>query len=96
MMTKKRRKKAEYSECTLNKCHYLLLFVLLKQKESSSLRRATERPTCVTQPRREGDGMGFSGKPQISQATSRNPNGGCLLPGTYEIILCVDFIETTG
>lgn len=27
---------------------------------------------------------------------SRDPNAGCLLPGTYEIILCVDVIETTG
>uniref|UniRef100_A0A8D2ZHE8 Crossover junction endonuclease MUS81 n=1 Tax=Scophthalmus maximus TaxID=52904 RepID=A0A8D2ZHE8_SCOMX len=28
--------------------------------------------------------------------TSRKPNAGLLLPGTYEIVLCVDFIETTG
>ncbi|XP_029382452.1 structure-specific endonuclease subunit MUS81 [Echeneis naucrates] len=31
-----------------------------------------------------------------SQTTNRKPNEGCLLPGTYEILLCVDFIETTG
>ncbi|KAG7218664.1 hypothetical protein INR49_019788 [Caranx melampygus] len=31
-----------------------------------------------------------------SQRTSRNTNGDRLLPGTYDIILCVDFIETTG
>ncbi|XP_008286978.1 crossover junction endonuclease MUS81 isoform X2 [Stegastes partitus] len=37
-----------------------------------------------------------SEKPQSSQTTSRHQGGGCLLPGTYEIILCVDFIETTG
>lgn len=44
----------------------------------------------------EADGMGSPGRAQISQARSRNPNAGCLLPGTYEIILCIDFIETTG
>uniref|UniRef100_A0A3Q1FMG3 Crossover junction endonuclease MUS81 n=1 Tax=Acanthochromis polyacanthus TaxID=80966 RepID=A0A3Q1FMG3_9TELE len=42
------------------------------------------------------DALCTSEKPQKSQTTSRNPSGGCLLPGTYEIILCVDFIETTG
>ncbi|TWW63577.1 crossover junction endonuclease MUS81 [Takifugu flavidus] len=31
-----------------------------------------------------------------SQGTSGKPSAGCLLPGTYEIILCVDVIETTG
>lgn len=31
-----------------------------------------------------------------SQGTSGKPSVGCLLPGTYEIILCVDVIETTG
>ncbi|XP_038586653.1 crossover junction endonuclease MUS81 isoform X1 [Micropterus salmoides] len=55
-----------------------------------------ERPPCAAQPSSAADGTGFSGNPQNSQATSRKPNGGCLLPGTYEIILCVDFIETTG
>uniref|UniRef100_A0A673AE11 Crossover junction endonuclease MUS81 n=1 Tax=Sphaeramia orbicularis TaxID=375764 RepID=A0A673AE11_9TELE len=35
-----------------------------------------------------------SSKPQDSQ--SRRPDAGRLLPGTYQIILCVDFIETTG
>ncbi|XP_042256894.1 crossover junction endonuclease MUS81 [Thunnus maccoyii] len=55
-----------------------------------------ETPAGVVQPRKEADEMGFSGKSQNSQAVSRKPNGACLLPGTYEIILCVDFIETTG
>lgn len=50
-----------------------------------------ERLTCVAQS--AADGMGISGKPQ---AASRKPNPAYLLPGTYEIILCVDFIETTG
>lgn len=31
-----------------------------------------------------------------SEGTSLKPNAGCLLPGTYEIILCIDVIETTG
>lgn len=44
----------------------------------------------------EADGMVLPGRAQISQARSRNPNAWSLLPGTYEIILCVDFIETTG
>ncbi|KAE8279298.1 Crossover junction endonuclease MUS81 [Larimichthys crocea] len=48
-----------------------------------------ERLTCVAQS--AADGMGISGKPQ---AASRKPNPAYLLPGTYEIILCVDFIET--
>ncbi|XP_044038846.1 crossover junction endonuclease MUS81 [Siniperca chuatsi] len=66
-----------------------------EEKEEDRIHPA-EKPTCVAQPRSEIDGMGFSGKPQNSQAMSRKLNGGCLLPGTYEIILCVDFIETTG
>ncbi|XP_033507740.2 structure-specific endonuclease subunit MUS81 isoform X1 [Epinephelus lanceolatus] len=56
----------------------------------------TENPPCAAQPRTEVDGTSFSGKSKDSQATSRKPNAGCLLPGTYDIILCVDFIETTG
>ncbi|TKS93014.1 Crossover junction endonuclease MUS81 [Collichthys lucidus] len=50
-----------------------------------------ERLTCVAHS--AADGMGVSGKPR---AASRNLNPAYLLPGTYEIILCVDFIETTG
>uniref|UniRef100_A0A4W6C866 Crossover junction endonuclease MUS81 n=1 Tax=Lates calcarifer TaxID=8187 RepID=A0A4W6C866_LATCA len=41
-------------------------------------------------------GSDVDGTESDSQTTSRKTNGGCLLPGTYEIILCVDFIETTG
>lgn len=98
MMTRKRRKKTEYSECTFNNCFKSSpshLF-LLEQNESCCLHSPTEKPTCAAQPRSEIDGIGFSGKLQNSQATSKKPNAGCLLPGTYEIILCVDFIETTG
>ncbi|KAM9335655.1 crossover junction endonuclease MUS81 [Symphorus nematophorus] len=65
------------------------------EKEQERIRPA-EGLTCVQQQRSEADGMGLSGKPQNSLATSRKPNAGCLLPGTYEILLCVDFIETTG
>ncbi|KAJ4947284.1 hypothetical protein JOQ06_009320 [Pogonophryne albipinna] len=55
----------------------------------------TERPTSsASQPRVLVPGMFFSGKPQ--NVPSRNPNSWSLLPGSYEIILCVDFIETTG
>ncbi|XP_063757299.1 crossover junction endonuclease MUS81 isoform X2 [Eleginops maclovinus] len=50
--------------------------------------------TCAAQPRSVVPGMFFSGKPQ--NVPSRNPNSWSLLPGSYEIILCVDFIETTG
>ncbi|XP_022616887.1 crossover junction endonuclease MUS81 [Seriola dumerili] len=57
-----------------------------KEKEEERI-----QPTCVSQPGREVDVVGLD-----SQATSRKANGGCLLPGSYEIILCVDFIETTG
>lgn len=42
----------------------------------------------------EADNLTDNGK--NSQGTSGKPSVGCLLPGTYEIILCVDVIETTG
>lgn len=38
----------------------------------------------------------LTNKGEDSQGISRKPNADCLLPGTYEIILCVDVIETTG
>ncbi|TDG99539.1 hypothetical protein EPR50_G00194730 [Perca flavescens] len=66
-----------------------------EEKEEDRL-HPTERPTCEASPRRDVDGMGLSENPQNSHATSRKFNAACLLPGTYEIILCVDFIETTG
>ncbi|XP_054457570.1 crossover junction endonuclease MUS81 [Anoplopoma fimbria] len=66
-----------------------------EEKEEDRI-HAAERPACVAQQRSEVDGTGFSGKPTNSLATSRKTNAGCLLPGAYEIILCVDFIETTG
>ncbi|CAF94056.1 unnamed protein product, partial [Tetraodon nigroviridis] len=38
----------------------------------------------------------LTNKGESSQGISGKPNTDCLLPGTYEIILCVDVIETTG
>uniref|UniRef100_A0A3Q4M2F3 Crossover junction endonuclease MUS81 n=1 Tax=Neolamprologus brichardi TaxID=32507 RepID=A0A3Q4M2F3_NEOBR len=58
-----------------------------------------ERQPTVTEVSCNVDDVHSSGKPQNSQTTmttSRKPNAECLLPGTYEIMLCVDFIETTG
>ncbi|XP_071767404.2 structure-specific endonuclease subunit MUS81 [Centroberyx gerrardi] len=67
-----------------------------EEEEEEERIHPTERPAGVAQTRSEADGVSCSGKPQASQAASRRPNAGCLLPGAYEIILCVDFIETTG
>ncbi|XP_053199780.1 crossover junction endonuclease MUS81 [Scomber japonicus] len=64
-------------------------------EEQDKIHPAEERPVCVAQPRSE-DQVVSSGKHQDSQATSGKSNGARLLPGTYEILLCVDFIETTG
>lgn len=50
-----------------------------------------EMQSCVGVPRSEAEGL--IEKAQSSKEANRK---GCLLPGTYEIILCVDFIETTG
>nr|XP_033962358.1 crossover junction endonuclease MUS81 isoform X3 [Pseudochaenichthys georgianus] len=63
-----------------------------EEKEEERI-QATERPTSsASQPRVLVPGMFFSGKPQ--NVPSRK--SWSLLPGSYEIILCVDFIETTG
>ncbi|KAJ4924939.1 hypothetical protein JOQ06_003887 [Pogonophryne albipinna] len=65
-----------------------------EEKEEERI-QPTERPTSsASQPRVLVPAMFFSGKPQ--NVPSRNPNSWSLLPGSYEIILCVDFIETTG
>lgn len=53
-------------------------------------------PAAGAQRRTEADGTVPPGRAQTGQTTGRNPNAGDLLPGTYDIILCVDFIETTG
>ncbi|XP_068443998.1 crossover junction endonuclease MUS81 [Clinocottus analis] len=49
--------------------------------------QSAERPAGVALQRKEVDG---------TQAASAKPTAPCLLPGAYDIILCVDFIETTG
>ncbi|XP_068611765.1 crossover junction endonuclease MUS81 [Brachionichthys hirsutus] len=46
--------------------------------------------------RSEAGGASPSTEPRNLQAASRGRNAGRLLPGTYEILLCIDFIETTG
>ncbi|XP_034412714.1 crossover junction endonuclease MUS81 isoform X2 [Cyclopterus lumpus] len=51
-----------------------------------------ERPPGAAQQRREDEGV----KPPNSQAASAKRSAARLLPGAYDIILCVDFIETTG
>lgn len=43
----------------------------------------------------DDDDVCLSVKPQSSHTGSRN-NAERLLPGSYDIVLCVDFIETTG
>ena len=64
-----------------------------EKEDSNSL---TKRAACVTQPMNDEGRMCSSANPQNSQATGKKLNGEHLLPGNYEIILCVDFIETTG
>ncbi|KAF7655447.1 hypothetical protein LDENG_00055940 [Lucifuga dentata] len=54
-----------------------------EEEEEEDRIQPTARPSHVAQP-------------SSSQPTSRKTNGGFLLPGTYDILLCVDFIETTG
>ncbi|XP_031613791.1 crossover junction endonuclease MUS81 isoform X1 [Oreochromis aureus] len=69
-----------------------------EEEEEENRIHPTERRAAITQVSCNVDDVRSSGKPQNSQATttSRKPNAECLLPGTYEIMLCVDFIETTG
>ncbi|XP_064787103.1 crossover junction endonuclease MUS81 isoform X2 [Oncorhynchus masou masou] len=49
----------------------------------------------VAQRGSEVPGVQSSEKPQAAETKTR-PAGGCLYPGSYDIVLCVDFIETTG
>ncbi|KAM9717343.1 crossover junction endonuclease MUS81 isoform 2-T2 [Menidia menidia] len=60
-----------------------------KEEDANSL---TESAACVNDEGRTRS----SGDLQESQTTRTKPSGECLLPGNYDIILCVDFIETTG
>ncbi|XP_062239425.1 crossover junction endonuclease MUS81 isoform X1 [Platichthys flesus] len=59
-----------------------------EEEEKEDRTHPTERPPGVSQ----ADADVMRSDPQ----TSRKRNGGSLLPGTYDILLCVDFIETTG
>uniref|UniRef100_A0A8C4Z9M0 Crossover junction endonuclease MUS81 n=1 Tax=Gadus morhua TaxID=8049 RepID=A0A8C4Z9M0_GADMO len=54
------------------------------------------RPAWESQTRGEAAGPSVSGEAQASEPSGGRPSGGRLLPGDYDIILCVDFIETTG
>uniref|UniRef100_A0A667Z2D9 Crossover junction endonuclease MUS81 n=1 Tax=Myripristis murdjan TaxID=586833 RepID=A0A667Z2D9_9TELE len=64
--------------------------------KSICLISSKNRLVSVAPLRTDAGGTSCSGKPQAPPAASRRPNGERLLPGNYEIILCVDFIETTG
>lgn len=60
--------------------------------ESSSRHSLKERLTCA----RDTDVASSKGEDQMTAAVSRQPSAGRLPPGSYDIVLCVDFIETTG
>lgn len=65
------------------------------EKVMEKKKKKPNQPACVVQDRSEVAGVGVSGKAQASDTRSR-PAGASLPPGSYDIILCVDFIETTG
>ncbi|XP_041635552.1 crossover junction endonuclease MUS81 [Cheilinus undulatus] len=68
-----------------------------EEEKEDDREHPAEKLARVSQPRSEVNVTSSSGKPQNSQPTGgRKLSGVCLLPGTYEILLCVDFIETTG
>lgn len=60
--------------------------------ESSSRHSLKERLACA----RDTDVASSIGEDQMTAAVSRKPSAGRLPPGSYDIVLCVDFIETTG
>lgn len=60
------------------------------EEESETRAHSTEKPSAVSETRREEN------KSQAQESSSRKASAQCLLPGHYEIVLCVDFIETTG
>ncbi|XP_074554984.1 crossover junction endonuclease MUS81 [Halichoeres trimaculatus] len=69
------------------------------EEEEKEIDRApsAERLESVSQPRSDAEGTSSAGRPPSSQGTGGGKStGGRLLPGEYEITLCVDFIETTG
>ena len=66
-----------------------------EEEEVVENKKRPKPSACNAQSRSEEAGVGSSGKPQASDTQSRPP-GARLQPGSYDIILCVDFIETTG
>lgn len=60
--------------------------------ESSSQRGLKERLACAG----DTEGASSKGEDQMTAAVSRKPSAVRLQPGSYDILLCVDFIETTG
>uniref|UniRef100_A0A3B3WJ77 Crossover junction endonuclease MUS81 n=1 Tax=Poecilia mexicana TaxID=48701 RepID=A0A3B3WJ77_9TELE len=72
-----------------------------EESSSSSLavrsdQSLSERASGETPSSGDAGRLPLPGKTQVTMTTSRKPNRDCLLPGTYDVILCVDFIETTG
>ncbi|XP_062310999.1 crossover junction endonuclease MUS81 [Osmerus eperlanus] len=65
------------------------------KEEVVEKKKSPKTPACNAQSSSEETGVGSSGKAQASDTQSRPP-GARLYPGSYDIILCVDFIETTG
>lgn len=60
--------------------------------DSSCQHSLKERLACA----RVTDEATSKGEDQQTAAVNRKPTAGRLLPGRYDIVLCVDFIETTG
>ncbi|KAJ3584928.1 hypothetical protein NHX12_013651 [Muraenolepis orangiensis] len=65
-------------------------------KTHNPARTGPGRPASVSQAGGKAAGPGSAGKAQASEPSGGRPCGSRLLPGNYDIILCVDFIETTG
>lgn len=63
-----------------------------KSDDSSCQHSLKNRLVCV----RDTDGATSKGEDQQTAAVSRKLTAGRLPPGSYDIVLCVDFIETTG
>uniref|UniRef100_A0A3Q2D8R1 Crossover junction endonuclease MUS81 n=1 Tax=Cyprinodon variegatus TaxID=28743 RepID=A0A3Q2D8R1_CYPVA len=66
------------------------------REEEEEERSLSQRATCAIQLSRDAGEGSLQGKPQSTLTSIRKPNRESLLPGAYEILLCVDFIETTG
>ncbi|KAL0970704.1 hypothetical protein UPYG_G00245990 [Umbra pygmaea] len=65
------------------------------EEESVNSRTRPNLTACVAQAGSAVPVMSASGMPQ-AVGTNAKPAGGCMYPGSYDIVLCVDFIETTG